>query len=52
MAEKAKSKKPSKYEPRKNCPKCGPGFHLAEHKNRRTCGKCAYMETKTAEVKA
>ncbi len=27
-----------------SCPKCGPGVFLALHKNRRTCGKCGYME--------
>jgi len=26
------------------CPKCGPGIFLAAHKDRRTCGKCGYME--------
>lgn len=26
------------------CPKCGPGIFLAEHKNRKHCGKCGYME--------
>ncbi len=33
---------------RKNahCPKCGTGFFLAEHKDRRTCGKCNYSEMK------
>jgi len=31
----------------KNCPKCGPGFFMAGHKDRVTCGKCGYME-KTA----
>lgn len=33
---------------RKNkfCPKCGPGFFLANHKNRLTCGKCSYVEFK------
>lgn len=31
---------------RKFCPKCGPGFFLAEHKNRTTCGKCGYVEFK------
>lgn len=33
---------------RKNkfCPKCGPGYFLAEHKNRITCGKCGYVEFK------
>ena len=24
----------------KSCPKCGPGTFLAEHPNRRSCGKC------------
>lgn len=28
----------------KNCPKCGPGTFMAEHKDRKTCGKCNYME--------
>lgn len=32
---------------RKACPKCGPGVHLAEHKNRTACGKCGYTEFKT-----
>ena len=33
---------------RKNspCPKCGPGFSMAIHKNRITCGKCMYTEFK------
>lgn len=33
---------------RKNkfCPKCGPGMFLAAHKDRVTCGKCAYTEFK------
>ncbi len=33
---------------RKNkfCPKCGVSFFLANHKDRLTCGKCGYMETK------
>ena len=26
------------------CPKCGPGMFLAVHKDRKTCGKCNYME--------
>ncbi len=49
MAEKQKTKKHKPYAPGKNCPKCGPGFRLADHKNRRTCGKCGYMETKSVE---
>ena len=28
----------------KTCPKCGPGTLMAEHKDRKTCGKCNYME--------
>ena len=31
---------------RKNCPKCGDGFFLAEHNDRLTCGKCGYTEFK------
>jgi small subunit ribosomal protein S27Ae len=34
-------KKPVKY-----CPKCGPGNRLADHKDRRSCGKCGYFEKK------
>jgi len=30
----------------RNCPKCGPGVFLAEHKDRVSCGKCHYMEMK------
>lgn len=29
------------------CPKCGPGTFLAEHNNRRSCGRCGYSESKT-----
>lgn len=31
---------------RRSCPKCGPGIFLAEHKNRFSCGHCAYTEFK------
>jgi len=31
---------------RKMCPKCGPGVFLAEHADRRVCGKCGYVEKK------
>jgi small subunit ribosomal protein S27Ae len=31
----------------KSCPKCGAGVFLAEHNNRRSCGKCGYSESKT-----
>jgi ubiquitin-small subunit ribosomal protein S27Ae len=34
----------------KSCPKCGPGVFLAEHGNRRSCGKCGYSESKLAPV--
>ena len=30
----------------KPCPKCGPGTFLADHKDRRSCGKCGYSESK------
>ena len=29
---------------RKNCPRCGPGTFLSEHKGRKYCGKCHYAE--------
>lgn len=31
---------------RKNrfCSKCGPGYFLAMHKDRETCGKCGFTE--------
>ena len=32
----------------KSCPKCGPGTFLAEHPNRRSCGRCGYSETRPA----
>lgn len=28
----------------KSCPKCGPAVLMANHKDRKTCGKCGYME--------
>ena len=46
----AKKKEKKKVEPFKKpfkfCPKCGAGFRLAEHPNRRSCGKCGYFERK------
>lgn len=27
---------------KKECPRCGRGFFLADHKDRFTCGKCGY----------
>ncbi len=52
---KVKNKKPSKryskykiesgkLKRNKTCPKCGPGFFLAEHKDRLYCGSCRYTE--------
>ncbi|MCX8174736.1 MAG: ribosomal S27a family protein [Candidatus Micrarchaeota archaeon] len=48
MAEAAKKaqKKIKPYAPAKACPKCGSGVRLAEHKDRRSCGKCGYFERK------
>lgn len=34
---------------KKNCPKCGKGIFLADHKDRSTCGKCHYTEFKNKE---
>lgn len=36
----------------KFCPKCGPGTFLAEHADRRSCGKCGYAESKAPPAKA
>ncbi len=29
---------------RKNCPRCGAGVFMAQHKDRLACGKCGYTE--------
>jgi small subunit ribosomal protein S27Ae len=34
---------------RKECPRCGRGVFLAEHKDRLTCGKCGYTSYKKAK---
>ena len=26
------------------CPKCGPGYFMANHSNRKVCGKCGYTQ--------
>ncbi len=31
-----------------NCPRCGPGTWISQHKNRNYCGKCGYTEFKKA----
>ncbi|UCF11785.1 MAG: 30S ribosomal protein S27ae [Thermoplasmatales archaeon] len=36
---------------RRNCPKCGEGVFLAEHKDRLSCGKCDYTEFKVKKDK-
>ena len=36
----------------KTCIKCGPGYFLAEHKDRSYCGKCGYTEFKSKKVEA
>ncbi len=35
----------------RTCPRCGSGTWLAEHKDRFTCGKCRYSESKATESK-
>ncbi len=46
-ATKKKEKKHSwPYKKGKDCPKCGAGVKLAEHKERRSCGRCGYFEKK------
>jgi len=32
---------------RKECPRCGRGYFMAEHKDRHTCGHCGYTNFKT-----
>jgi small subunit ribosomal protein S27Ae len=36
---------------RKECPRCGRGVFLAEHKDRLTCGKCGYTSFKKPQPK-
>lgn len=31
---------------KKDCPRCGKGVFMAEHKDRNTCGKCGFTEFK------
>lgn len=35
----------------RSCPKCGPGTFLANHKDRKTCGRCGYTEFASKEKK-
>ncbi len=57
MKKKRKNRRPSerwkKYKIEGNkivkqrfCPRCGPGYFLANHKDRWYCGKCNYVELK------
>ena len=32
---------------RKECPRCGHGFFMAEHKDRQSCGHCGYTSFKS-----
>lgn len=32
---------------KKECPRCGKGYFMAEHKDRLTCGHCGYTRWKT-----
>jgi ubiquitin-small subunit ribosomal protein S27Ae len=31
---------------KRECPRCGKGIFMADHKDRFTCGKCGYTEFK------
>lgn len=31
---------------KQSCPRCGDGVFLADHEDRRSCGKCGYTEFK------
>ena len=34
---------------RQECPRCGPGVFLAEHKDRTSCGACGNTEPKSGK---
>ncbi len=36
---------------RRECPRCGKGTFLAEHRDRLTCGKCGYTSYKKTQQK-
>lgn len=55
-----KNKKPSKkwekytvsgdtLQRKQSCPKCGPSYFFAEHKDRNYCGNCHYVEIKQTQ---
>ena len=31
------------------CPRCGPGVFLAQHDNRKSCGKCGFTQGNSEE---
>jgi ubiquitin-small subunit ribosomal protein S27Ae len=36
---------------KRECPRCGKGIFMADHKDRYTCGKCNYTEFKKDQLK-
>ncbi len=34
-----------------NCERCGPGYFMADHGNRYTCGHCGFTRYKLAETR-
>ena len=37
---------------KRDCPRCGRGVFMAEHKDRFTCGKCGFTEFQRRETKS
>ncbi len=37
---------------KRECPRCGKGIFMADHKERYTCGKCGYTEFKKDHKKS
>ncbi len=40
-----------KRKKKRECPRCGRGVFMAEHKDRITCGKCGYTEFRKGSTK-
>jgi ubiquitin-small subunit ribosomal protein S27Ae len=36
---------------KRECPRCGKGIFMADHKDRFSCGKCNYTEFKKENIK-
>lgn len=36
---------------KRECPRCGKGIFMADHKDRYSCGKCSYTEFKKEHIK-